>query len=230
MINGAYTGPPFPELEVHNIKGLRFYETPTGEKYPSITTVLGKQPGKQKGLQEWRERVGVAQAQIISGKAARRGSVFHNIVENYLQDEDISDFKQQNFMAWCMFGEMKSHLDEKINQVVLQEQTMFSSKFKVAGRCDLIGVYKDKLSVVDFKTTTTTKKEEWIGDYFIQCAAYASMFEEHTGEPVEDVVIMMVAEDGEVQLFEKKTADYLPQLEVLMDDFYETVVSDLQAA
>ena len=230
MINGAYTGPPFPELEVHNIKGLRFYETPTGEKYPSITTVLGKQPGKQKGLQEWRERVGVAQAQIISGKAARRGSVFHNIVENYLQDEDISDFKQQNFMAWCMFGEMKSHLDEKINEVVLQEQTMFSSKFKVAGRCDLIGVYKDKLSVVDFKTTTTTKKEEWIGDYFIQCAAYASMFEEHTGEPVEDVVIMMVAEDGEVQLFEKKTADYLPQLEVLMDDFYETVVSDLQAA
>ena len=230
MINGAYTGPPFPELEVHNIKGLRFYETPTGEKYPSITTVLGKQPGKQKGLQEWRERVGVAQAQIISGKAARRGSVFHNIVENYLQDEDISDYKQQNFMAWCMFGEMKSHLDEKINQVVLQEQTMFSSKFKVAGRCDLIGVYKDKLSVVDFKTTTKTKKEEWIGDYFIQCAAYASMFEEHTGEPVEDVVIMMVAEDGEVQLFEKKTADYLPQLEVLMDDFYETVVSDLQAA
>ena len=230
MINGAYTGPPFPELEVHNIKGLRFYETPTGEKYPSITTVLGKQPGKQKGLQEWRERVGVAQAQIISGKAARRGSVFHNIVENYLLDKDISDFKQQNFMAWCMFGEMKSHLDEKINQVVLQEQTMFSSKFKVAGRCDLIGVYKDKLSVVDFKTTTTTKKEEWIGDYFIQCAAYASMFEEHTGESVEDVVIMMVAEDGEVQLFEKKTADYLPQLEVLMDDFYETVVSDLQAA
>ena len=230
MNNGAYTGPPFPELEVHNIKGLRFYETPTGEKYPSITTVLGKQPGKQKGLQEWRERVGVAQAQIISGKAARRGSVFHNIVENYLQDEDISDFKQQNFMAWCMFGEMKSHLDEKINEVVLQEQTMFSSKFKVAGRCDLIGVYKDKLSVVDFKTTTTTKKEEWIGDYFIQCAAYASMYEEHTGESVEDIVIMMVAEDGEVQLFEKKTADYLPQLEVLMDDFYETVVSDLQAA
>ena len=230
MNNDAYSGPPFPELEVHNIKGLRFYETPTGEKYPSITTVLGKQPGKQKGLQEWRERVGVAQAQIISGKAARRGSVFHNIVENYLLDKDISDFKQQNFMAWCMFGEMKSHLDEKINQVVLQEQTMFSPKFKVAGRCDLIGVYKNKLSVVDFKTTTRTKKEEWIDDYFIQCAAYASMFEEHTGEPVEDVVIMMVAEDGEVQLFEKKTADYLPKLEEIMDDFYETVVSDLQAA
>ena len=39
---------PFPELPVHNINGLRFYEAPNGKKYPSITTVLGKQPGKQK--------------------------------------------------------------------------------------------------------------------------------------------------------------------------------------
>ena len=230
MNNDAYTGPPFPELEVHNIKGLRFYETPTGEKYPSITTVLGKRPDKQKGLQEWRERVGVEQAQIIAGKAARRGSVFHNIVEGYLQSEDITDFKQKHFMAWCMFGEMKPHLDEKIKSIVLQEQTMFSPKYKVAGRCDLIGVYNDKLSVVDFKTTTTPKKEEWIEDYFIQCSAYASMYEEHTGEPVEAIVIMMVAEDGEIQLFEKKTADYLPQLEMLMEDFYEIIVGDLQAA
>ena len=221
----------WPELVVHTHKGMRFYETPDGNKYPSITTVLGKQPGKQKGLQAWRKRIGEEQARIVSGKAARRGTAFHNICEDYLNGmEDITHHKDKNFLAWCMFGEMKSHLDEKINEVVLQEQTMFSPKFKVAGRCDLIGVYKNKLSVVDFKTTTRTKKEEWIDDYFIQCAAYASMFEEHTGEPVEDVVIMMVAEDGEVQLFEKKTADYLPKLEKIMDDFYETVVSDLQAA
>ena len=220
MNNDAYTGPPFPELEVHNIKGLRFYETPTGEKYPSITTVLGKRPDKQKGLQEWRERVGVEQAQIISGKAARRGSVFHNIVENYLQDKDITDFKQQHFMAWCMFGEMKPHLDEKIKSLILQEQTMYSPKYKVAGRCDLIGVYKDKLAVVDFKTTTTPKKEEWIEDYFIQCAAYATMFEEHTGMAIENIVIMMVAENGTVQIYEKKTADYLPLLEEIMEEFY----------
>ena len=84
--------------------------------------------------------------------------------------------------------------------------------------------------MVDFKTTTTPKKEEWIEDYFIQCSAYASMYEEHTGELVEDIVIMMVAEDGEIQLFEKKTADYLPQLEMLMEDFYEIIVGDLQAA
>ena len=100
---------------------------------------------------------------------------------------------------------------------------MFSPKYKVAGRCDFIGVYKDTLAVVDFKTTTTPKKEEWIEDYFIQCSAYASMYEEHTGETIEDIVIMMVAEDGQVQIYEKKAADYLPKLEEMMDEFYKTI-------
>ena len=214
----------WPELVVHTHKGMRFYETPDGNKYPSITTVLGKQPGKQKGLQAWRKRIGEEQARIVSGKAARRGTAFHNICEDYLNGmEDITHHKDKNFLAWCMFGEMKSHLDEKINKVVLQEQSMYSPRYKVAGRCDFIGVYKDTLAVVDFKTTTTPKKEEWIEDYFIQCSAYASMYEEHTGETIEDIVIMMVAEDGQVQIYEKKAADYLPKLEEMMDEFYKTI-------
>ena len=214
----------WPELIVHTHKGMRFYETPDGNKYPYITTVLGKQPGKQKGLQAWRQRIGEEQARIVSGKAARRGTAFHNICEDYLNGiEDITHHKDKNFLAWCMFGEMKSHLDEKINKVVLQEQSMYSPRYKVAGRCDFIGVYKDTLAVVDFKTTTTPKKEEWIEDYFIQCSAYASMYEEHTGETIEDIVIMMVAEDGQVQIYEKKAADYLPKLEEMMDEFYKTI-------
>ena len=162
-----YTGPAFywPDLVIHTHEGMRFYEAPDGNKYPSITTVLGKQPGKQKGLREWRERIGEEQARIVSGKAARRGTAFHNICEDYLNGmEDITHHKEKNFLAYCMFGEMKSHLDQKINKVVLQEQSMYSPKYKVAGRCDFIGVYNDTLAVVDFKTTTTPKKEEWIED------------------------------------------------------------------
>jgi len=221
----------FPELVVHNIGGMRFYEAPDGNKYPSITTVLGKQPGKQEGLQKWRERIGEEQARIVSGKAARRGTAFHNICEDYLNGvEDITHHKEKNFLAYCMFGEMKSHLDDKIKKVVLQEQTMYSPKYRVAGRCDFIGVYGDTLAVVDFKTTTTPKKEEWIEDYFIQCSAYASMYEEHTNGPIEDIVIMMVAEDGQVQIFEKKTKDYLPALEQYMDDFYTNLDVDTLVA
>ena len=221
----------FPELVVHNIGGMRFYEAPDGNKYPSITTVLSKQPGKQEGLQKWRERIGEEQARLVSGKAARRGTAFHNICEDYLNGvEDITHHKEKNFLAYCMFGEMKSHLDDKIKKVVLQEQTMYSPKYRVAGRCDFIGVYGDTLAVVDFKTTTTPKKEEWIEDYFIQCSAYASMYEEHTNGPIEDIVIMMVAEDGQVQIFEKKTKDYLPALEQYMDDFYTNLDVDTLVA
>ena len=211
---------PFPELPVHKLHGMRFYEAPDGLKYPSITTVLGKRPGKQEGLQRWRDRVGEEQARMISGKAARRGTVFHNIVENYLKNADISDYKAEHFLAWCMFNELTFTLNNNIDVVVLQEQTMHSPKYKVAGRCDFVGEYKGKLAIVDFKTTTTEKKEEWIEDYFIQCAAYATMFEEHTGRVVDDIVILMVAENGRLQIYEKKTADYLPQLQEIMDEFY----------
>ena len=114
---------PFPELPVHKLHGMRFYEAPDGLKYPSITTVLGKRPGKQEGLQRWRDRIGEEQARIVSGKAARRGTVFHNIVENYLKNSDISDFKADHFLAWHMFGEIKESLNTKITKVVMQEQT-----------------------------------------------------------------------------------------------------------
>ena len=218
-----YKHEPFPELEVHNIGGMRFYEAPNGLKYPSITTVLGKRPGKQEGLQKWRDRIGEEQARIVSGKAARRGTAFHYMCEDYLNNKDITEHKDKHFLAYCMFGELRQHLDSHIGLVSLQEQSMYSDTYKVAGRCDLIGVYDNKVSVIDFKTTTTPKKEEWIEDYFIQCAAYCNMYEEHTGEEVEQIVIMMVCEDGRVDIYKKKPKDYLSMLDEMMDEFYTNI-------
>ena len=187
-----YIHQPFPDLEVSNVNGMRFYEAPNGLKYPSITTVLGRQPDKQKGLQEWRKRVGAQQAAIISGKAARRGTAFHWCVEDYLKNQEINgEHKEKNFLAYHMFMEARSHLDNNIDQVVLQEQAMYSDIFKVAGRCDCIGGWNNELAVIDFKTTTTMKKREWLEDYFIQCSAYASMYEEHTGEAIDQIIIFI---------------------------------------
>ena len=219
-----YIHAPFPDLEVSNVNGMRFYEAPNGLKYPSITTVLGRQPDKQKGLQEWRKRVGAQQAAIISGKAARRGTAFHWCVEDYLKNQEINgEHKSKNFLAYHMFMEARSHLDNNIDQVVLQEQAMYSDIFKVAGRCDCIGVWNNELAVIDFKTTTTMKKREWLEDYFIQCSAYASMYEEHTGEAIDQIIIFMVAEDGQVEIFKEDTKDYLPMLDEMMVSFYDNL-------
>lgn len=219
----------FPELKVHNLGGLRFYETPDGLKYPSITTVLGAQPDKKKSLYEWRQRVGEEEANKISSKAARRGSAFHYMVEDYLNGNHSFEegkeavHKERNFLAWSMFNEMRPYIDKEIYSTILQEKNMYSDKYKVAGRCDFIGVHNGKLSVVDFKTSNYIKKEEWIDDYFIQCSAYASMFEEMTGTNVDNLVIMMAAETGEVKTFEKKTKDYLPKLQSIMETWYDTL-------
>ena len=70
------------------------------------------------------------------------------------------------------------------------------------------------------------KKREWMDDYFVQCAAYASMFEEHTGVPIPKVVIMMVSEDGEIQILEENTTDFYPSLQKAMSDFYENLDLD----
>ena len=220
-----YIHEPFPELEVSSVNGMRFYKAPSGLKYPSITTVLGKQPGKQKGLQEWRKRVGAQQAAIISGKAARRGTAFHHCVEDYLQNQKVDELvgKERNFLAYHMFQEARSQLDDNIDQVVLQEQAMYSDIFKVAGRCDFIGVWNNEMAVVDFKTTTTMKKREWLEDYFIQCSAYSSMYEEHTGEAVDKLIIFMVAEDGQIEIFKEETKDYLPMLDEMMESFYDNL-------
>jgi genome maintenance exonuclease 1 len=122
-----------------------------------------------------------------------------------------------------MFKESVSLLDKNIDQVVLQEQAMYSDIFKVAGRCDFIGVWQNELAVVDFKTTTTMKKREWLDDYFNQCSAYASMYEEHTGEPIDQIVIFMVAEDGQIEIFREETKDYLPKLDEMMESFYDNL-------
>jgi genome maintenance exonuclease 1 len=223
-----YKFKPFPDLPYTTKAGIRFYDV-NGEFYPSITTCIGKQRSKQKGLQDWRNRVGEDAAKHISRTAAIRGTAFHTLCEEYVNGNDIEHLKSKHFLAWHMFGELKSHINTHLDGVVLQETTMYSDEYKVAGRSDLIAEWDGKLSIVDYKTTTKMKKPEWIQDYFVQCTAYAKMFEEHTGYPVDDLVIAMVAEDGQVELFKSKTELHLGRLEEIMEEFYDTAFAELAA-
>ena len=95
---------PFPELQTVKYNGMRFYETPEGLKFPSITTVIDKQRAKSDSLQKWRERIGEEAAKLITRKAAARGTAFHHICEDYINNLDIEEHKGKNFLSWCMFG------------------------------------------------------------------------------------------------------------------------------
>ena len=55
---------------------------------------------------------------------------------------------------------------------------MYSKKLTLAGQVDCVAEYNGKLSVIDFKASNKFKQEEWVQSYFMQCTAYAIMYEE----------------------------------------------------
>ena len=196
--------------------GVRFYNTPTGEKYPSITTMLGWH-GKDK-IQEWRNRVGHEQATTIARVAAGRGTGLHLATEQYLNNKTPVI---NNLLVKEMFGKFRPYLD-RINNIHIQETPLFSHHLRLAGTVDCIAEWDGKLAIIDFKTSTREKKKEWIHSYFMQCAAYAIMYEELAFIPVNKLVVLIaVEEDNSVQVFEERRDTWAPQLIKLRDE-YET--------
>ena len=215
----TFTHTPLPESSVkevytETINKKRFYVTPDGNKYPSITTVLS---GRAKeGINAWRQRVGEAVANQIMRTAARRGTAVHELCENYLNNEELGN---QEVLPLAMFTLLKPELDN-INNIVAQEVGLYSDRWGIAGRVDCIAEYDGKLTVIDFKTSTKEKKEEWIENYFIQCTAYCEMFEERYGRAIDQIAVLIVCEDGGVQTFVKDKKDYLPLLQPAIDEFW----------
>ena len=215
----TFTNDPLPESSVkevytETINKKRFYVTPEGNKYPSITTVLS---GRAKeGINAWRQRVGEAVANNIMRTAAKRGTAVHALCENYLNNEELGN---QEVLPLAMFTLLKPELDN-INNIVAQEVGLYSDNWGIAGRVDCIAEYDGKLTVIDFKTSTKEKKEEWIENYFIQCTAYCEMFEERYGRAIDQIAVLIVCEDGGVQTFVKDKKDYLPLLQPAIDEFW----------
>ena len=207
-----------PEATAKTVNGKRFYFTETGGVYPSITTVLGSTERKKKWLSEWRESVGYDVANYISRTSAQRGTAFHKICEDYINNDNI-DHHKQKFLPWCMFSQLQPVLDENLNNIHLQEQAMWSDKYRVAGRVDCIGEWKGVLSVIDFKTSKSERNDEYNKDYYIQGSAYTEMYEEMTGTPINQVVILTTTEDGTVQVFVKDKNSYLQPLVETIDEF-----------
>ena len=171
----------------------RHYEDPEGNKYPSITTVLSIL--SEDAIAAWRARVGEEEANRISTQASTRGTKVHNIIEKYLQNDD-------NFLEGEMphnvqtFKDVQPILDECVTKIYQQEAPLYSKHLGVAGRVDLVGQWNGVNSIIDWKTSRKLKKKEWIKSYFMQCAAYAIMWEERTGMPIKQLVVCIAGDEG----------------------------------
>ena len=205
-----HTPVDLPPVKARNSDGVRLYETPEGNKYPSITTVLSIR--NKKGLHEWRKRVGNDVANYVARTAASRGTKVHHMCEDFLNNEFDEDKHKKDFLPYCLFNQLKEQALCNINDIYAQEAGLYSDKYKVAGRVDCIAGYKGVPSIIDFKTSSKERNDDWNENYYIQGSAYAEMFGERTGIEISQVVILVVTEDGTVQEFIKDKHNYLDAL------------------
>jgi genome maintenance exonuclease 1 len=112
---------------------------------------------------------------------------------------------------------------ENIDNIHVQERSLYSDHLRLAGTVDCIAEYSGRLSIIDFKTASKPKKKEWIHSYFMQCAAYAIMYEERTNRPITNLVIMISVEDDTPQIFFEKRDNWVKQL-LYYRDLYENKI------
>lgn len=178
----------------------RYYHTPDGE-YPSVTTVLGAY-GSKTWLKEWRESIGVDIADAIMKEATDIGTHLHALFESLLlkQAPPPSTLPEER-IALDMFKASSPKLLGMIESVMMMEEAVWSNEFRIAGRFDCLAMVGGKVTLVDFKTTRSTKSRKDIDSYRQQMAFYSVMIKERLGIEIEQMVIFMVNRQGFVQRF-----------------------------
>lgn len=184
--------------------GTRFYTTPDGHKYPSVTTVTGFE--KKAFFAEWRKKNPKESRRVLN-----RGNRFHDTIEKYLQNDLSICFDDASPLDRILFEQIKPEL-HKIDNIVAQEVPLYSSLLGLAGRVDCVADYDGKKSIIDFKGSTREKRKEDIDNYFMQATAYAIMFQERTGIKIDNIVILISSEDGAVQSFVDNPIKYTKKL------------------
>lgn len=182
----------------------RRYATPDGNKLPSVTTILSATTPKEKqeALANWRKAVGHKRAQEITTEAASRGTRMHKFLEDYVLTGVLSASGSNPYS-------IQSHkmADSIIRQGLVNCSEFWGTEVPLyfpsvyAGTTDLVGVHDGSECIMDHKQTNKPKKREWIDDYFIQLAAYATAHNELHGTKIRKGVIFMCDPNAVYQEF-----------------------------
>jgi genome maintenance exonuclease 1 len=187
----------YNDLIAETTETSRVYCDPAGNQYPSVTSVLSIL--SRDAIAAWKRRVGEEEARKIGHRASTRGTAVHEVIEKYLSNNpDYAKGVMPNALA--PFLDVKPTLDKHVTKIYNQEAALYSKHLGLAGRVDLVGQWDGVDSIIDWKTSAKLKKKEWISSYFMQCSAYAIMFEERTGRPIKQLVVCVAGDQG-VQVF-----------------------------
>jgi len=205
----------FQELDTVPSDIGRIYRTPVGD-FPSVTTVLSVNGNK--GLDEWRERVGDEEADRVSKEATNRGTLLHKLCEDYLRGKEISF---PHSILKDHFFQIKKVLD-KVEIVYANEIPLYSKVLGVAGRCECVDFFNGRLQIIDFKTSKHYKDEDHIKNYYCQASAYCYMFSELFDFTIRDFSIIITnLFENDCSVFEGSARDHLQEFVEMKNKWYE---------
>ena len=189
----------YPATTRKLVDSLRHYEVGSWT-LPSVTTVLG-QTKDQQSLRDWRARIGDLEADRIVNTASKRGTAMHTYLEKYLDNTGYKDMTELGQIAEKMAQEViRQGLRMQLQEIWGSEVTLYYPGL-YAGSTDVVGVYNDEPSIIDFKQSNKPKQEAWIGDYYMQIAAYAMAHDYIHGTAITQGVILMCTPELKFQKF-----------------------------
>jgi genome maintenance exonuclease 1 len=216
--------------------GSRVYEI-VGTRLPSVTTVLSATKD-QTFLKNWKAKVGNEEAERIKNISSKRGTSMHKFLESHIQGIGYDDLTE--------LGQAAKPMAQKIIEVGLTpiseyygSEVMLHYPGLYAGSTDLVCLHNDMETIVDFKQSNRPKKEEWIEDYKLQCAAYALAHDYVYRSEIKQCVIMICTpdlyyqefkiQDAELKTYKHKWLKRLDMYHELKFDEKERVDFDVEA-
>ena len=178
-------------------------------KLPSVTTILSatKSEEEKAALANWKERVGIKEANRIKTEASSRGTLMHSYIEDYLRGRINESFFESNEQYKNMAKEIiEKGINGKLEEIYGMEETLYYPE-QYAGTADLIGVYQGKNVIIDFKQANKPKKTDYIQDYFLQLGAYTLAHDVVHGTKMKAGIILLCTKDILFQEFKIEGAE-----------------------
>ena len=193
----------YVDLDRRDCEDGRRYVTLDGNAYPSVTTILSIL--SEESIAKWRAKVGEEEANKVSLRATTRGTAVHAIIEKYMNNDPNY---AEGYLPHVVqsLENLKPLLNKHVTKVYAQEVPLYSDHLQMAGTCDAVVEWDGVPTIVDWKTSRRPKKKANIGNYFMQLAAYAVMWEERTGMPIQQTRIVMDVDDFHPVMY-KETRD-----------------------
>ena len=88
--------------------GSRLNNSKNNKESPGESKNQGVSTRNKKGLFEWRKRVGDEVANYVARTSAARGTAVHHMCEDYLNNNFDDDKHKKDFLAYCLFGQLKT--------------------------------------------------------------------------------------------------------------------------